>query len=61
MFGLVGVHGPAPGMVNSKDGRRPVVVLAGGLNGGAPRRTENELETDGISQEHTEKEVARTC
>jgi hypothetical protein len=33
-FGLVGVRGPAPVVVNSKDGRGPAVVLAGGLNGG---------------------------
>ena len=32
--GLVGVRGPAPAVVNSKDGRGPAVVLRGGLNGG---------------------------
>jgi len=33
MLGLVGVRGPAPSVVNSKDGRGPAVVMAGGLNG----------------------------
>ena len=34
VFGLVGVRGPAPIVVNSKDGRGPAVVLDGGFNGG---------------------------
>jgi hypothetical protein len=28
VFGLVGVRGPAPAVVNSKDGRGPAAVLA---------------------------------
>ena len=33
-FGLVGVRGPAPDVVNSKDGRGPAVVVVGDLRGG---------------------------
>ena len=34
LFASVGVRGPAPSVVNSKDGRGPAVVVAGDLRGG---------------------------
>jgi len=34
MLGLVSARGPAPAVVNTKDGRGPAVVVAGDLRGG---------------------------